>query len=240
MTTLCFDFGNTLLKCAVFNDAHFDDLVILPDGSPNTIKQLLEKYSPVRTILSSVIDHGSAIEEQLAARSSFHKLSINSKLPITSPVGKPHTIGADRLAMAVAAVTISPKSHNLVIGLGSCITYNFVNKYHELIGGSISPGMEMRFKALEHYTAKLPLVSAEWNFPLLGYDTKTNIQSGVLLGMAKEIDGIIEMYREKYSNFNVHLTGGDIAFFGSLLKNKIFADPYLIYKGLYAISEYNQ
>jgi type III pantothenate kinase len=99
--------------------------------------------------------------------------------------------------------------------------------------------MEMRFKALQHYTALLPLVEPDWNFPLLGYDTKTNIQSGVILGMAKEIDGIIEIYKEKYINFNVHLTGGDTGFFGQHLKNKIFADPYLIYKGLYAISEYN-
>jgi type III pantothenate kinase len=240
MTTLCFDFGNTLLKCAVFKNGRFEALEILPEGSGEAVRELLQKHSPQKTILSSVIDHDIAVEQELAAASHFHKLSIDSKLPITSPVGKPHTIGADRLAMVVAAVNSHPKQHNLVIGLGSCITYNFVNKYHEFIGGSISPGMEMRFKALEHYTAKLPLVKPDWNFPLLGYDTVTNIQSGVLLGMAKEIDGIVEMYREKYSNFNVHLTGGDIGFFGSLLKNKIFADPYLIYKGLYAISEFNQ
>jgi type III pantothenate kinase len=175
----------------------------------------------------------------LKNKTAFHKLSYDSKLPITSPVGKPHTIGADRLAMVVAAVDLFPDQNNLIIGLGSCITYNFVNKYHQFIGGSISPGMEMRFKSLHYYTAKLPLVEADWNFPLLGYDTRTNIQSGVIAGMAKEIDGIIELYREKFSNFNVHLTGGDIGIFGALLKNKIFADPSLIYRGLYAISEYN-
>ena len=102
-----------------------------------------------------------------------------------------------------------------------------------------SPGMEMRFKALHDYTALLPLVRADWNFPLLGYDTATNIQSGVLIGMAAEIDGVIDLYKQQYRNFNVHLTGGDIPFFGSLLKNELFADPTLIYKGLYAISEYN-
>ncbi|WP_207492098.1 type III pantothenate kinase [Aridibaculum aurantiacum] len=240
MTTLCFDFGNTRLKCAVFNDEKFSEVIVLADDTEETIAGVLEKYEPNKAILSSVIDHNPAIETQLAAATSFHKLSYESKLPVTSPVGKPHTIGADRLAMVVAAVSLFPNQHNLVIGLGSCITYNFVNKYHEFIGGSISPGMEMRFKSLEYYTAKLPLVEADWNFPLLGYDTKTNIQSGVLFGMKKEIEGIIEMYHERYLNFNVHLTGGDIGFFGSLLKNKIFADPNLIYKGLYAISEYNQ
>ena len=237
--TLCFDFGNTLLKCAVFDDAVFKEVFIVENDSTDTIQNILLQYEPAKTILSSVIGHNPEIEEVLRQRSIFHKLSHESKFPITTPVGKPETIGADRLAMVVAAVNLYPKNHNLVIGLGTCITYNFVNKYHQFIGGSISPGMEMRFKSLEYYTAKLPLVKAEWNFPLLGYDTKTNILSGVILGMAKEIDGIIDNYKEKYSNFNVHLTGGDTSIFGHLLKNKIFADLHLIYKGLYAISEYN-
>ena len=165
-------------------------------------------------------------------------------MPFTTPVGKPETIGADRIALSVAAVYFYPKKNNLVIGLGSCITYNFINKYNQFMGGSISPGMEMRFKSLQTFTAKLPLVvpdplDAAWNFPLIGYDTKTNILSGVLLGMVKEMDGIIEMYAQKFNNFNVLLTGGDAAYFARHLKNKIFADPDLIFKGLYAISEYN-
>ena len=130
------------------------------------------------------------------------------------------------------------------MALGSCVTYNFINKYNSFLGGSISPGMEMRFKSLNHYTAKLPLVKADptaigWNFPLIGYDTRTNILSGVLMGLAAEIDGIIDNYKEKFSNFNVLLTGGDALYFAHHLKNKIFADPDLIFKGLYAISETN-
>jgi len=99
--------------------------------------------------------------------------------------------------------------------------------------------MNMRFRAMHEQTALLPLIKAESNFPLVGFDTKTNLLSGVILGMAKEIDGIIDAYSLKYSNFNVLLTGGDMGFFVPHLKNKIFADPNLIYKGLYAISEYN-
>ena len=239
MTTLCFDFGNTRLKCGRFVNRDFAGEYTLENDSVEEIERVVAEHQPQRTILSSVIDHNPAIEEVLASKTAFHKLSYDSKLPVTSPVGKPQTIGADRLAMVVAVVDLFPKQHNLVIGLGTCITYNFVNKFHEFIGGSISPGMEMRFKSLQYYTAKLPLVAADWNFPLLGYDTKTNIQSGVITGMAKEIDGIIDLYKEKFINFNVHLTGGDTSIFGALLKNKIFADPSLIYKGLYAISEYN-
>jgi type III pantothenate kinase len=92
---------------------------------------------------------------------------------------------------------------------------------------------------MHEYTALLPIVEADSQFPLIGYDTKTNLLSGVILGMAKEIDGIIDAYALKFNNFNVLLTGGDMSFFAPHLKNKIFADPYLIYKGLYAISEVN-
>jgi type III pantothenate kinase len=92
---------------------------------------------------------------------------------------------------------------------------------------------------MHEYTAKLPLVKADWNVPLVGYDTKTNLQSGVVLGMAKEIDGIIDAYAERYGNFNALLTGGDIVLFEPHLKNKIFADPDLIFKGLYAIRQIN-
>lgn len=237
--TLCFDFGNTRKKVAVFHNNEIKEGIVLPDDSTDTIQSLINKFQPVKSILSSVIEHNPAIEELLAANTKFHKLSHLTKVLFTTPVGKPETIGADRLALTAASVHFYPGKNNLVIGLGSCITYNFINKYHEFVGGSISPGLEMRLKALNYYTAKLPLISADANVPLIGYDTNTNILSGVILGMAKEIDGFIEEYRERFRNFNVLLTGGDIVYLASHLKSKIFADPDLIFKGLYAISEVN-
>jgi type III pantothenate kinase len=238
-TTLCFDFGNTRLKCAVFAGRDLRDVLVLENDYPETVRQLVEKFNPTKSLVSSVIDHNPEVEAILSQSTKFHKLNHLSKLPITTPVGRPESIGADRLGLVVAAVDLFPEKNNLVIGLGSAITYNFINKYHEFLGGGISPGMEMRFKSLHHFTALLPLVEKDWNFPVVGYDTRTNILSGVILGMAKEIDGTIDAYAEKYGNFNVLLTGGDAPYFVYHLKNKIFADPNLIYKGLYAISEVN-
>lgn len=238
-TTLCFDFGNTRLKCAVFEGDQLKEVLVLENDHDETIVQLLDAWKPSRSILSSVVNHNENMETILAQRTHFHKLSHLTKLPITTPVGKPQDIGADRLAAVSAAVSLFPGKNNLVIVLGTAITYNFVNKYHEFVGGNISPGMEMRFKSLQMFTAKLPLVTKDWNFPLFGYDTRTNILGGVILGMAKEIDGIIEAYGEKYGNFNVLLTGGDAPYFVYHLKNKIFADPDLIHKGLFFICEYN-
>lgn len=239
MITICFDFGNTRLKAAVFENDILSEEFVLPDDANETITGVLSSYQPQKTILASVVDHNQEIENILAASSSFHKLSVHSKVNFTTAVGKPETIGADRLALSAAAVHFYPGKNNLVIGLGSCITYNFINQYHQFLGGAISPGMEMRFKSMHEYTAKLPLVPKDWNFPVIAYDTKTNLQSGVLAGISFEIDGYIDYYASRYRNFNVVLTGGDAGYFARRLKNKIFADLNFLFKGLYAISEVN-
>jgi type III pantothenate kinase len=237
--TLCLDFGNTRLKWAVFSNGEIRHSGLFQDDGLEDLRQCIETYKPDKSILSSVVNHPNAIEELLGSKTRFHKLNHKSRVPLTTPVGKPETIGADRLALVVAASSLYPDKNNLVIGLGSAITYNYINRYHQFIGGSISPGMEMRFKSLQAFTAKLPLVTPHWNFPLLGYDTKTNIQSGVIFGMAKEIDGVIEAYEERVENLHVLMSGGDAQYFKPFLKKKITEDPDLIFKGLYVISEFN-
>jgi type III pantothenate kinase len=237
--TLCLDFGNTRLKAAIFYGEELEEIFFFNGDGLEELSIILKKFQPDNSILSSVIHHHDKIDELLSSATQFHRLTNQSKLPFTIPVGKPETMGSDRLAIAAAAVHLFPGKNNLAIGLGSCITYNFINCHHQFLGGSISPGMEMRFKAMNHYTAKLPLVKADWNVPLIGYDTATNLQSGVILGMAKEMDGMIGEYEDRFGNFNVLLTGGDIGFFEPHFKNKIFAHPDLLFKGLYAISKVN-
>ncbi len=237
--TLCLDFGNTRLKAGIFYEEDLQEIFVLNGDGVEDLSLILKQSQPGISILSSVVHHNNKIEELLSSATQFHKLSNQSKLPFAIPFAKPETMGADRLAIAAAAVHLFPKKNNLAIVLGSCITYNFINSSNQFLGGSISPGMEMRFKAMNYYTAKLPLVKAVWNFPLIGYDTATNLQTGVILGMAKEMDGIIEEYGQKFGNFNVLLTGGDIGYFEPHFKNKIFAIPDLIFKGLYAISKVN-
>ncbi len=238
-TTICFDFGNTRLKAAIFKGNHLEKMEILEDSSPVSIQKILDQYQPAKTLLSSVIHHDKEIESKLSQYGPFHLLGPQTKLNFTTPVGKPETIGADRLGLIAAAVDLYPNQHNLVISLGSCITYNFVNNRGQFLGGSISPGMQMRFKSMNDLTALLPLIEPAPSFGLVGYDTKTNLLSGVVLGMAAEIDGIIGAYEAKYSKFNALLTGGDLSYFVPHLKRRIFADQNLIYKGLYAISEKN-
>jgi type III pantothenate kinase len=238
-STLCLDFGNTRQKGALVSGGDVQEVFYFKDDPVHELEAILEQYQPQASILSSVIHHAPKLESLLQSKTRFHLLNKDSVLPFSVATNKPETVGADRLALIAAAVHLFPGSNALVIGLGSCITYNFVNKFRLFLGGSISPGMEMRFRAMHQFTAKLPLVKGDWNVPLVGYDTATNLQSGVIYGMAKEIDGVIDEYRSRYSNFNVLLTGGDIAFFEPHLKNKIFASFDLIFKGLYAISHVN-
>ncbi len=242
MTTLCLDFGNTRRKAAIFHDAQLHVTIPLPDDHlPEAVQSIIKEHQPQRSILSSVIHHAPEVETILQQHTQFHLLAAaTSQLNFTTPVGKPETIGADRLALCAAAVLHSPRCNNLVIGLGTCITYNFINVNNEFLGGGISPGMYMRMKALNSYTAMLPIVEPHWNVPLIGYDTKTNIQSGVVLGMALEIDGFISSYQKKYQAFNVFLTGGDAIHLSPHIKSRIFADPELLFKGLYAICTINQ
>src|SRR5687768_3984517 len=120
MNTLCFDFGNTRLKAAFFKDTKLIEVIVIENENAATIESLLKKLDPQKTILSSVINHSEEIETLLASKTKFHKLNHLSKLPFTTPVGKPETIGADRLALSAAAVCFFPKQHNLVIGMGSC------------------------------------------------------------------------------------------------------------------------
>jgi type III pantothenate kinase len=240
-STLCIDFGNTRQKAAFFVNDQLQEVVYFDDGNLlASLQEVVLRLQPTRSILSSVIHHDEEVETFLAERTHFHLLDpATSKLSFTTPVGKPETIGADRLALCAAAVLLDPHQNNLIIGLGTAVTYNFINTKNEFLGGGISPGMYMRMKALNNFTAKLPIIQPDWNVPLVGYDTKTNIQSGVVLGMAHEIDGFIESYKAKYRAFNVLLTGGDMVHLAPHLRNLIFADPDLLFKGLYAISEIN-
>ena len=234
--TLCFDFGNSRLKCALMAaDTVQEERTLL--GTPAEIIALLQEFKPDQTVLSSVTNHDPAIEEPLKQYGSFIKIGPETVFPITVPSGQAKTVGADRWAMLMAARAQYKGEHNLIIALGTCITFNFLDKFDHFLGGAISPGLQMRLKSLNEYTASLPLVEPNWNFPLIGYDTRTNILSGVILGMSEEIDGIIDRYKSKYSKFNILMTGGDIGFFTPHLTNKVIADPHLIFKGLYHISQ---
>lgn len=238
-STLCLDFGNSRYKYCLFEGNNIMESGFLTGDIVSEVERITNIYNPSRSILSSVVVHDKNIEAVLAKHTKFHLLSNKSILPFTTPVAKPSSIGADRLAICAASVHRFPTAHRLSIGLGTCITYNFIDIHGQFLGGGISPGMQMRFRAMNNHTALLPLVEANHQFPLIGYDTATNLQSGVLLGMATEIDGTIEKYRSRYNKLKVLITGGDMQFFKRHLSAQIHYEPGLIFYGLYKISTMN-
>ena len=167
--------------------------------------------------------------------------SAETPLPIQLAYATPHTLGADRIAAAVGANSVFPKQNVLCFDFGSCITTEFVDQQGVYKGGSIAPGMNLRFKAMHTFTDQLPLIAAQqFIAPVLtGNSTDSCMISGVVNGILFEIKGMIAAYELKYQNLKVVFTGGDATYFESLLNMKIFVDPNLVLRGLYEILEYH-
>jgi type III pantothenate kinase len=166
-------------------------------------------------------------------------LDRNTRLPIINNYKSKVSLGKDRIAAAVGANTIFPNSNVLVIDAGTALTFDFVSDNNEYMGGNISPGMQMRFKALKTFTSKLPLLDKSEEFYLTANNTNDAIISGVQSGIIFEMDSYINEYKKKYNDLKVILTGGDSFFFEYKLKNRIFAKPFLTAVGLNRILEYN-
>ncbi len=240
MRILCLDFGNTRLKGAMVADDQVESYVSAPDSTTASWRPILEETKPDRIILSSVIRHDHGVEDFFKNSCSFQVLNTDSPLNFTIDVKQPHTIGPDRLAMVAGAVKRFPNRPMLIIGMGTCITYNVINFSNCFIGGAISPGVDMRFAAMHHYTDGLPLVKFEQNIIMPGKDTASNLQSGVLFGVIGEMEYMISTMEKENQDLQVILTGGNAPYFAERLKRRIFADPDLIFFGLNALAQIHE
>ena len=209
MMHLAIDIGNTALKFVIF-----DGETIMERGSGITELALsldTNRAMLSRAIMTSVADSVAAIDLLRKFNIPLTILSHQTVLPILNSYQSAETLGPDRIALAVAADRAFGGLPSLVIGAGTCITYNFIDRGN-FLGGAISPGITMRFQALNHYTARLPYI--DWAVyqdrafeDLIGADSKGSILSGVLNGVVQEIDGTIEQYRHRYSGLRVAVTG---------------------------------
>ncbi|MBT8237961.1 MAG: type III pantothenate kinase [Croceitalea sp.] len=239
---LIIDIGNTLIKYAVFNK---NRLLVDQNSGPNdflsTIKELFEVYPLIdRAIISSVSKTSDKEYKALSMFCKVHVLSYKSSLPFKNSYASPHTLGNDRIALAAAACNNYNKTNTLVIDAGSCITYDMVNDNSEYMGGAISPGLNMRYKAMHDQTAKLPKLNPEPILDFIGNTTETCMHSGVINGICQEMDGVINQYKLRFQHLTVILTGGDAQFFAKRLKNAIFANSKFLLEGLNYLLEYNK
>jgi len=237
---LVIDIGNTRIKIAVFDHTSlvYTDNFQASDVL-SKIKGLTKKFKISDVILSHVTNIDKELLNQLRAFFKVMILNHDTKLPFINNYLTPKTLGVDRLALVAGAVSQFPKENVLVIDAGSCITYDFVNTKTEYFGGSISPGIEMRYKAVNAFTANLPLLSPEVQIPSQGNSTENAIHRGILNGIVNEIDGTIAQYREENLNLTVVLTGGDANFLANNIKSSIFAIPNFLLEGLNSILIHN-
>lgn len=243
---LVIDVGNTHTKVAVFDSEKVVSIHKLDQFSLKGIKALVIKHPAIkRVILSSVIGYDKSSVRFLKGKYELIELSHTTRIPIKNKYSTQSTLGKDRLACAVGSNARFRNKNVLCIDAGTCIKYDFVNSKNEYLGGAISPGIDMRFKALEHFTDKLPLISYTHFNKLIGNSTRESILSGVVVAAGEEIKGFVAQYKKKHPNLKVILTGGNLEFLQGIFNiagnknSSIFADPCLLLKGLNYILNYN-
>ena len=237
---LVVDVGNSLTKVAIFQG---DDIILLEKHqqlSSDQLSVVIDNHSISKVIVSKVGEFSAKIEDFLSQTCKTIFFDSSTPLPIKNCYATPQTLGSDRLAAAVGASALFPNKNVLVVDSGTAITYDLVTGNGDYLGGAISPGISIRFKALNQFTAKLPLLSITEDYPLVGSDTYSSISSGVLNGVVYEVDGYIDEVKKQYSPLEIVFTGGDSFFFDKKLKNSIFVHPNLVLFGLNRILIHNE
>lgn len=239
---LTVDIGNSLIKTAVFSGYNNIIVDILSNADKDNIANIVKKYKPCKAIISSVVKDGDTEIKALIKPyiNDVYILDGKMKLPFDNLYGTPETLGKDRIAAVAGAQAMFPHKNVLVIDAGSAITYDFLHVGEKYLGGDIAPGLAMRFKALNHYTSRLPLVQVNPEITFPGNTTVDAIASGVFNGMIFEIEGYRNFCTKKWGKINTVITGGDSIYFVNKLKNPIFANPNLVFLGLKRILEYNE
>lgn len=204
------------------------------------LKKLLKKHPVDCSVISTVKNGQPRYCNYLSKNTHLIVLSHKTPVPITSKYGTPKTLGKDRLAAAIGAHAIFPKKNNAIIDIGTCVKFDYIDKNGTYFGGNISPGVEMRLKAMHHFTAALPSIKQKQPKNLLGLSTSEAMNNGAVLGVLFEIESFIRRLKAEKGAINVILTGGGASFFGEIVKSKIFVDSQIILKGLNKIASYQK
>ncbi|WP_435261927.1 type III pantothenate kinase [Tenacibaculum sp. nBUS_03] len=237
---LIIDVGNTRVKVAVYeNDVVVDSIVFLKTKIIEELEKIISKYRISKSIVSSVATFSKNEEEKIIEMINPIILNHETKVPFENKYDTPKTLGVDRIALAAAAVSKFPEKNTLVIDAGTCITFDFITKDKKYLGGAISPGIAMRYRALNAFTSKLPLLKKRHITDFIGRNTDTSMHSGVVNGVYNEIMGLINQYKAGYQDLTIVLTGGDTKFLAEQLKSVIFAHPNFVLEGLHTILIYN-
>lgn len=237
---LILDVGNSLVKCALFQKGEIlEKHTFSSDGGELDIDKLILKHSPKNAIWCGVADTQTALKSNLAQKVPTVEVNYRMKLPFQNLYKTPTTLGHDRIALVSGAALLFPHSAVLVVDAGSCVTFDFIDEKGQYFGGSISPGLNMRYKALGHFTDKLPTLTPEHFNNFTGSNTREAIHAGVYRGFLYEIQARINQYVTENEFLTIILTGGDLDYLRIETKNRIFANPNFLLESLNVLLDYN-
>ncbi len=237
---LTLDIGNTRIKGAVFEiNTLLEAFVFNISELQIHLHNILNQYNEITDlVVSSVSDIEKQSFSSFSPYFTIHFVSHKDSFPFENKYETPQTLGVDRMVLAAGATLLYPKQNRLVIDAGTCVTYDFIDSNNNYLGGAISPGLGLRYKALHDFTAKLPLLTIENPVSFIGKSTSASIHSGIVNGLVYEMDGFIDEYKASYSNFIIILTGGDADFLANRLKNTIFANSNFLLESLNQTFQY--
>ncbi|MEM1214915.1 MAG: type III pantothenate kinase [Bacteroidota bacterium] len=239
MRNLVIDIGNTRVKYGVFTDGQLVHQQTAATALADDIFALLTNHSLTNIIYSSVATSlDPQLAQDLAAKYRLIELNAATTLPIVNDYATPDTLGKDRLAAVVGAQALFPATNCLVVDAGTCMTLDVLRADGHYLGGNISPGVQMRWRAMHTQTARLPLVTEAGPEALWGTDTQSALQQGGLLGAALEIEALAQRLALDWPDLKVLLTGGDASLLANRIKYRIFVRPNLVLAGLNAVLTY--
>ena len=232
------DVGNTSIKAGYFLNGILDTVTRFDVSNLNDFYSWLNNFAEIRTVISSVVslEHTSSIVK--AVRNPII-IDVNSDTPFLNLYESKETLGIDRICNATYINNVIQSGCAVSIDIGTCIKFDLVNEKNEYLGGSISPGINLRYRSLNEFTGNLPLLSNKSAEKLVGNTTESSIRSGVMNGLKAEIQNLMQNYEDLYPDLTFFVTGGDAKYFELHSKNDIFADENLTIKGLFEIYMHN-
>jgi type III pantothenate kinase len=236
---LVLDFGNTRIKAGIFEGQNLLKKYVF--DSENNLLNVIDSFGAITNcLIGSVTNKHQSTSEVLSTKFNTKVFTADTPIPLKNLYKSVHTMGSDRIMASMGSYSLYSHQNVLTIDAGTCIKYNFVNASNEYLGGAISPGIPMRFRAMHEYTHLLPMVEPEMGYEkLIGQSTTESLLSGTIVGAACEADAMIERYKAIYQNLQVVITGGDADYLCKQLKNRFFANPNILLLGLNSILNFN-
>lgn len=237
-TLILIDAGNTLIKVGLIQNDQLIEVRRYTLDQTDDFHKFAKLKGASQFVISSVLSD-SDTEKIVDSLENVFVISPKTPTPFTNKYDSPLTLGIDRVCNVSYVKSKIDTEYGVCIDVGTCIKFDIVDREGQYYGGSISPGIDLRYKALNDYTGKLPLLSNKTSLDIVGNDTKTSMRSGVINGVKKEVQGFLESYEEQYESLTFFVTGGDSKYFDLESKNDIFADENLTLLGLYEIFKHN-